>query len=210
MVLTNSGSNKQVNLLLVHLSTTAGKAFPFFALRIRKRLFLLMLLIGAGNSPASLVQDQGHGTVSMAGSIIDTPCAIDVPSRDQTIDMATLPLGQIIRDGQGPTSQFSIQLVNCTLTPLLPNRPDWSHFQVTFDGPTVRGNLFSVSGRARGVGLQIADAAGAIAVPGKPMPAYGLQLGDMRLNYTLRLVGDRHSLRAGTYQTTLRFKLDYF
>lgn len=199
-----------MNPLSAHFSITIGKAFSFFAHETRKRLSLLTLLICVANSSTSSAHDQGHGVVNMAGSIIDTPCAIDVPSRDQTIDMATLPLGQIIRDGQGPTRPFSIQLVNCTLTPLLPNRPDWSHFQVTFDGPTAHDNLFSVSGRARGVGLQIADAAGVIAIPGKPMPAYGLQLGDMRLNYTLRLMGDHQTLRAGTYQTTLRFKLDYF
>ncbi|OKB66579.1 pilin [Serratia marcescens] len=176
------------------------------AFRLGVGASLLALLAAAGVQ----ARDQGHGRVNMEGSIIDTPCAIDVASRDQTIDMLTLPVGQIIRDGYGPTRPFSIRLVDCALTPMLPNRPDWSHFRVTFDGPTAHDDLFSVSGQARGVGLQIADIAGAIAVPGKPMPASALQVGSMRLDYTLRLVGDHQTLRAGAYRTTIRFKLDYF
>ncbi|QGH61593.1 fimbrial protein [Serratia proteamaculans] len=177
---------------------------------VRKTLSLLLLLVGAGAVSPVLAQGQGNGSVNMQGSIIDTPCAIDVPSRDQTIDMLSLPLGQIIRDGHGPTRPFSIHLVNCALTPMLPNRPDWSYFRVTFDGPTTHDDLFNLNGEARGVGLQIADSAGAIAIPGKQMPANDLQIGSMRLDYTLRLVGNHQTLRAGTYQTTLRFKLDYF
>lgn len=176
----------------------------YFAL---SRIGMVFSLLAGSSAQA---HDQGHGSVNMEGSIIDTPCAIDVASRDQTIDMSTLPVGQIIRDGHGPTRPFSIRLVDCALTPMLPNRPDWSHFRVTFDGPTAHDALFSVSGQARGVGLQIADNAGSIAVPGKPMPANDLQVGSMKLDYTLRLVGDHQTLRAGAYRTTIRFKLDYF
>ncbi|WP_049280651.1 fimbrial protein, partial [Serratia marcescens] len=74
---------------------------------------------------------QGWGKVNMHGAIIDTACAIAAGSRDQTIDMDTLPLGQIIRDGQGMTKPFSIELVNCILE-RPENKPDWKFFQVTF------------------------------------------------------------------------------
>lgn len=169
----------------------------------------LMVLLTSLSLPAGAF-NQGHGRVSMKGSIIDTPCAIDVSSLDQTIDMITIPVGQIMRDGYGPEKSFHIRLINCTLSPLLPNRPNWSKFRVTFDGPTTDLGLFSVRGEARGVGLQIADASGVVAVPGEPMPASNLLTGSMRLDYTLRLISNRQTLRAGAYRTTIRFKLDYF
>ncbi len=39
-----------------------------------------------------------QGSVSMNGSIIETACAIDVGSRDQTIDMGSIALTQIRKD----------------------------------------------------------------------------------------------------------------
>lgn len=170
----------------------------------------LLVLSLTGLLTPACANDQGHGRVNMQGSIIDTPCAIDVNSRDQTIDMDTIPVGQIIRDGFGPRKTFRIRLINCSLTPLKPGRPDWSTFRITFDGPTTRQNLFSVSGAARGVGLRITDASGAIAVPGQPMSAGELMTDSMQLDYTLRLMSNREHLRAGTYRTAIRFKLDYF
>ncbi|MGG8041373.1 fimbrial protein [Klebsiella aerogenes] len=170
---------------------------------------LALLVMGQCFSEAGAAE-HGHGRVNMQGSIIDTPCAIDVNSRDQTIDMAVIPVGQIIRDNHGPERAFHIRLINCTLTPLRPNSPDWSKFRITFDGPSTGQNLFRVSGDARGVGLQIADTAGAVAIPGEAMPAAELLIGNMQLNYTLRLMSNREHLRAGAYRTTIRFKLDYF
>ncbi len=38
-------------------------------------------------------------SIKMQGSIIETACSIDVGSRNQTIDMGSLPLAAIHRDG---------------------------------------------------------------------------------------------------------------
>lgn len=105
---------------------------------------------------------QGWGKVNMHGAIIDTACAIAAGSRDQTIDMDTIPLGQIIRDGQGMTKPFSIELVNCILE-RPENKPDWKFFQVTFDG-YAEGALFGVQGDARGVALEIKDSSGTAVI----------------------------------------------
>ncbi|XTZ38509.1 fimbrial protein [Salmonella enterica] len=154
--------------------------------------------------------DQGHGRVNMHGLIIDTPCAIAVESRDQTIDLSTVPVGEIIRDGAGPAISFQIRLVNCLLKPLTPNKPDWSRFQVTFDGAVTDGQLFALNGDARGLGLVIDDPAGHRIVPGVPTRFAALQAGSMNLGYTLRLVSNHQKLRAGAYSTSIRFKLDYY
>lgn len=174
------------------------------------RLLWLTLPFFSASVLATSVGDQGHGKVSMQGAIIDTPCAIKVDSRDQVIDLITLPLDQIISTGVGPSKSFSIHLENCALEPMLPNHPDWSHFSVTFDGAITDGTLFALGGEARGIALEIMDAAGNRMLPGIASSEGQIMPGAMRLDYSLRLVGNHQKLRAGAYQTTVRFKLDYF
>ncbi|VFS14982.1 fimbrial anchor (mannose-resistance fimbriae), MrfB protein [Enterobacter cancerogenus] len=168
-------------------------------------LICIMSVLGSANSYG---HPQGEGRVSMQGSIIETPCAIDTQSRDQSIDMGTTPVGVIARDGQGAARPFSIQLINCSL-PRGMQLPDWQSFQITFDGER-RGGFFGVHGSAQGVALELVDANGNIAHPGEPLPTGALADGDLRLNYSLRLVGDRDVLQAGQFTSTLRFRMDYY
>jgi type 1 fimbria pilin len=146
----------------------------------------------------------------MRGTIVDVPCAIAVSSRDQTLDLAVLPIGQMMRDGQGPVSTFSIQLINCTLQPIRIGRADWSQFRVTFAGTVTDNALFGLSGSGQGAGIQITDAAGNVAQSGVPMPPGALVPGETRLDYRLRLVGTHQILHTGAYRTTVRFKMDYY
>ncbi|RJF53301.1 type 1 fimbrial protein [Serratia inhibens] len=166
-------------------------------------VLLVRLPVATASTPA------GWGRVNMEGAILDTACAIEAGSRDQSIEMSTLPLSQIIRDGQGLTKPFTIRLVNCVLSRATAGLPDWQRFQVTFDGDG-RNGLFQVHGEARGVALQITDARGNIALPGKPLPMSDVNPGNMDLNYFLRLVGDQNVLRVGEYYSAVRFKLDYY
>ncbi|AGP46494.1 fimbrial protein [Serratia plymuthica] len=169
---------------------------------------LLTLLLFVSSAEATQ-QTQGWGRVNMQGAIIDTACAIAAGSREQIIDMETVPVADIIRDGQGVTKPFSIELINCVLTRPNNKLPDWKHFQVTFDGET-DGELFGVRGDAKGIALQIADGQGNIATPGKPLPLGDISLGVMQLNYAMRLVSNSQSLRVGAYSSAVRFKLDYY
>lgn len=152
---------------------------------------------------------QGWGRVNMQGAIIDTACAISVESRDQTIDMEIVPVADIVRDGQGRSKPFSIELVNCTIERPHSKLPGWKQFQVTFDGDK-EGQLFGVQGDVSGVALRITDQSGNIAEPGIPLRAQDIIPGTMQLNYHLRLVANQHVLKAGDYFSAIRFKLDYF
>lgn len=150
-----------------------------------------------------------HGRVGMQGSIVGAACAIAMADRTQTIDIGTITTGKILHDGQGVGLDFHLGLVNCSLTPAEAGRPDWSRFQVTFDGPA-DGSLFAVQG-AEGVGLEISDASGHVAVPGQPMPAGALTPGGKTLAYRIHLRNSGHRrLRAGDFQVTIRFKVDYY
>lgn len=149
----------------------------------------------------------GWGRVNMQGSIIDTACAIAVDSREQSVDMGVIPVADIIRDGQGRSKPFSIRLVDCVLA--RPGKEGWKHFQVTFDGDAEEG-LFGVHGDTSGVGLQISDGLGNIALPGKALPLADVVPGNMRMDYAMTLVANNHAVKSGDYFTSIRFKLDYF
>ncbi|HDX4051642.1 TPA: type 1 fimbrial protein [Enterobacter soli] len=153
-------------------------------------------------------KDEGSGTVAMKGSIIDTPCAIDIDDQAQVVEMGSETTGEIIHNGFGPVKTFRIHLVNCVLHQSIPHRPDWSGFQVTFDGKH-DNTFFGVNGAA-GIGVKILDSEGNQAIPGIPMSKVALKPGKQFLDYTLQLVSDRHRLVAGNYRTTIRFKVDYF
>ncbi len=52
--------------------------------------------------------------------------------------------------------------------------------------------------------------AGNIAIPGKPMPSLPITVGDSILHYNVRVVSNNKRLKPGNYQTTIRFKMDYY
>ncbi|WP_350984773.1 fimbrial protein [Serratia marcescens] len=169
---------------------------------------ILALLLMANDSQAAY-SSQGLGRVNMQGAIIDTACAIATESQEQVIEMDTVPVADIVRDGKGISKGFSIELTNCVLSRTEKKLSDWQHFQMTFDGDN-DGGLFCVDGEAKGVGLQIADAYGNVARPGSPLPAGEIEPGSMRLNYEMRLVANKKTLRAGAYYSAIRFKVDYY
>ncbi|CAI2045316.1 PAP fimbrial minor pilin protein precursor [Serratia fonticola] len=179
-------------------------------MRIRGFSILLLYLLTLPVTSWANSQGLVRVSVRMQGSIINTPCAIAVASSDQSIEMPTLPIEQIMRDGYGPARPFSIGLMACFFPRNYPNSPDGSTFRMTFEGQTTNDSLFAVSGQARGVGLQISDVYGNIALPSKHLSLSNLHSGDMTLNYNVRLVGDKKVLKAGPYHSSIRFKLDYY
>lgn len=172
-------------------------------------IVITCLLMIAGSAVA---KDLGHGRVGMRGEILDAACGVDTASQDQTIDMLVQPLSEVIASGSGIPRPFRIRLVNCSLQRYSSNNlpvDDWKYFQVTFDGERSHGS-FGVEGDAQGVALQIRDARGNIANPGQALPAGNINPGTMDLNYTMRLVGNGDNLSAGSYHSTIRYKLDYY
>ncbi|WP_455812647.1 fimbrial protein [Pseudomonas graminis] len=170
-------------------------------------LFLLLNICVVASAESA--PSQGFGRVNMAGAIIEAACAIGMLSRDQTINMGTVPINQISRNGEGLTYPFTIQLVNCVLARHDKNLPDWRHFQITFDG-SADADLFGVAGDAKGVALKIADSQGNIATPGVPLPRGEITPKEMQLNYSLQLVSNKQNLYAGEYSSTVKFKMDYY
>ncbi|MCC4106630.1 fimbrial protein [Serratia ureilytica] len=151
----------------------------------------------------------GWGRVNMEGAIVNAACAIESASRDQTIDMKSLPVEQISRDGHGLTRPFTLRLVNCGLSGDDKVTSGRQHFRMIFDG-NAEGKTFTVIGDARGVALRIADSIGKDVYPGVPMSIENTLTKDYRLNYSMQLVANHQVLRAGDYRSAIRFKLDYY
>lgn len=148
-----------------------------------------------------------RGSVSMNGSIVNSACAIDTGSYEQTVDMGILPISTIRQQGQGPVHPFSILLIGCTVTPKAGD--DWQTFSVTFDG-SANGDWFMVSGEASGVALSLQDAQGRLIYPGQSTPKQTITPDNSALHYGLRLVSDSSPLHPGEYQSALRFKIEYY
>lgn len=175
---------------------------------IAQLILPLMLIILLSGIASAKLTDHGHGIVDIKGSIIDTPCSIEVNDQNQAIEFGSITTGELIQNGHGPESSFAIHLINCVLEPSHPWEHGWSEFQVTFEGEHDDG-LFGIIG-ASGIGVRIRDPQGNIALPGVPLPRSRLTLGNHTLNYSLQLLGDHHQLQAGDYRAAIRFKVDYF
>ncbi|HDT6566276.1 TPA: type 1 fimbrial protein [Enterobacter cloacae] len=154
--------------------------------------------------------NQGEGAVLIQGAVLYTPCAIDLDSRDQTIDMGDTPVSEIATKGYGPTRAFTVRLINCLMLPTPGNsKYDSEYYQITFE-PMIGTERFSVHGDAQGIELAIRDIDGNIAAPGVAFPARKVTAGSMNLNYSLQLVSNGQPLKAGDYQSLIRFRMDYY
>ena len=165
---------------------------------------------------AAAQNNQGSGRVMLAGEVIDSACALDAKSADQIIELDALPMGRLIRQGEGEPHAFSLRLIKCALTrpdPYRPgtNLPDWQHLRVTFEGlADGDGRLFATAGTSSGLALRIADLQGQQSTPGVPMSLISLTGQDQELRYTLQLVGNGRPMAAGSHRAAVRFRLEYF
>lgn len=172
---------------------------------VRGALLLYLSLVWLGAEAGS----QGSGRVDVNGSIVETACAIDTPSRYQVVDMGVVSIGRLNREGRGSAHPFSIRLIACSLSRPSAHLSPWRYFQVTFEGQS-ENEAFVLAGDARGIAVQIADEAGNIASPGLPLLPKEVTPGGRVLSYFLRLVGNGAVLRAGEYNAVVRFRMDYY
>lgn len=166
-------------------------------------LFAVVLTL-SGLTQMSYGAEYEHGRVSMNGSILDSTCSIDTSLENQVVLMKTVPVGQMLRDGQSEPTSLSIWLVGCD------TRAEASHFKVTFYGAQGNNNTFLLSGETKGIGMRLVDREGNEIRPGVPMAIAQTTTESNKLEYTLTLKGDGDTLTPGTYQTTLRMKLEYY
>lgn len=156
------------------------------------------------------------GVVALEGQILDSACALDTGSVYQLIEMDPVPMGRLIREGDGDPHPFSLRLVKCSLTrpdPESPGQylPDWQHVRVTFEGLSDReGRSFAASGSSEGVALHITDLQGRESIPGVAMPMIPLTGEDQTLHFIVQLVGNDRPMAVGAHRAAVRFRLEYY
>lgn len=158
--------------------------------------------------------DFGHGNVNVGGSIVDTPCAIDTESQDQTVLMPTMTVGSILGQNKKNKKDFFIKLINCDTVSVSKPEHQWGYYSITFYGDntsqTYPSRLFDVKGEAKGVGLAIRTVAGEQATPGASFDYHMIAKGENILAYSMYLESNGQKIKRGTYSAVIRFAMNYY
>ncbi len=170
---------------------------------------MMAAVLAFGVTSVAHAADQGHGTVTFKGSIIDAPCSIVPESVDQTVE-----LGQIsnvaLKGGKTSTPKiFQIKLDNCELDNAKANT-----VKITFTGTASSDDakLLELTGTAQGAGIAITDSAGTLLELGKASNARALNSGNNSLGFTAYLQGSKASdavVTPGDFQSVADFTLAY-
>ncbi|HCT3785855.1 TPA: type 1 fimbrial protein [Proteus mirabilis] len=172
-------------------------------------LCLLLGYIGMCSYAFSSYITPGHGESSLSGGIVDTPCTISTDSKDQTIDIGTIPVNRLIKFGESEPILFNINLINCRWEQNATIQNDWKNFNIAFIAPS-KGDYFTVNGNAKGIKLSIYDYFKNKVIPGSILDLQGKNPSDIKLKYTLYLVRDNERLEAGVFHTVINFRISYY
>lgn len=177
-------------------------------LKMKKHILAAMvttMMIGCGMAHAA---DQGHGTVTFTGSIIDAPCSIDPDSVDQTVDLGQVSSTALEADGNTGTStpqNFEIKLKDCSLSTA-------KSVATTFTGAEgANDGSLGITGTASGASIILTNGDGQQIKLGKASAAQQLQDGNNTLLFSAYLKGDGASatVNPGEFTSIADFTLAY-
>ncbi|ROL62660.1 fimbria A protein [Pseudomonas protegens] len=154
-----------------------------------------------------VAKDQGRGTVTFTGAVIDSPCSISSNSVDQVVELGLISNGVLqANDGKGTSKpkNFEIQLEGCSVATA-------KTVTTTFTGAAGKDKRLGVTGNAKGVSIVIADGAGAPIDLGKPTVGHGLQEGNNTLLFSAYMQGDgvAADIVPGDFKGVVDFSLAY-
>lgn len=160
--------------------------------------------------------DQGSGSVTFTGNIIEAPCSIAPDSVDQTVPLGQIAKSALMGGGKSNPVHFDIKLENCTLdsgTGEGTTRAAKNTVTIKFTGASANDTdtLLKIEGSAKGAGVGITDPNGKAVKLGTASDA--INLVDAATN-TLDLYGhlegiDDKTLTEGSFEAVSHFTLDY-
>ncbi|ORM69023.1 fimbrial protein [Pantoea rwandensis] len=168
---------------------------------------LVSVYSSASSGAEAMIAGQNTGHVNITGSIMGTPCTIDVGEPDQTLNIGNHAVSHIIKEGRGPEHIFSIQLYGCSFNEYETQSSTNNIFRIMFDGENDFGHFRNL-GSANGIAIMISDPQGNIASPGRHLP-HGRLEKDMKFDYTLNLISNQDIIQPGDLHLTIRFRIDY-
>ncbi|WP_145544381.1 fimbrial protein [Yersinia massiliensis] len=151
-------------------------------------------------------KDEGQGTVTFNGSIIDSPFSITPDTIDQTVNLGQIS-NVILKDGgKSKPKNFQIKLENCDTATL-----KTVSTKFTSSHSTGNGDLLGITGTARGASIAITDGAGDVIKLGESGKAQTIQDGNNVLAFSAYLQGDGASstIIPGEFQSIANFSLAY-
>ncbi len=179
-------------------------------MKTMKTVVAALMTIGFAAANANAA-DQGHGTVTFVGSIIDAPCSISPDSVDQTINLGEISSVALKDGGTSEPRPFEIKLEQCDTSTL-------KSVSATFTGAPSTGNkdLLGITGTAKGASIAITNGSGEVITLGAPSPAQKLQNGNNTLAFSAYLQGDADVSETepavivpGSFQSIADFTLSY-
>lgn len=156
---------------------------------------------------AANAADQGKGTVTFSGSIIDAPCSIVADAADQVVDMGQVSTAALANKGSSEPRSFNIGLEKCDFATM-------KTVAITFDGTPdgVDTEMLKLIGLADGAGIVITDEAGAPIKRGVASTAKSLDKGNNSLKFSAYLQGTsvtEGSVIPGEFSSVANFTLAY-
>ncbi|ATM76053.1 MULTISPECIES: fimbrial protein [Serratia] len=182
-------------------------------MKLNKTVLCVSLALGIASyahaADPTPVKDQGHGTVTFTGSIIDAPCSIDPDTIDQTVKLGQISNVALAENGNKGTStpkNFEIRLEKCNIG------DKGKSVTATFTGaPGGTDGLLGMTGSAKGASIAMVDGSGKIIKLNEAITAQALQNGNNTLLFSAYLQGDgaSASIVPGDFKSTANFTLDY-
>ncbi|CAI0766273.1 fimbrial protein [Serratia quinivorans] len=121
-------------------------------MNMNKNLIAAVLATMAMGSVVSTANaaNQGSGTVTFSGSIINAPCSIAPDSVDQTVNLGSVANKALKDGGKSSPQTFNIKLQDCDITGLAKNT-----VTATFTGTPskINANNLGLSGTASGASI---------------------------------------------------------
>lgn len=157
--------------------------------------------------------NQGGGTVTFTGNIVDAPCSIAPESANQTVDMGTIS-NSAIRNGTTQVKNFNIRLEGCDLqkynadgTPVTSGT--WSGVKVTFTGATA-GTNNQYLGVADNVGIELTQGGKPLTI-GTSADKVLLQAGNQTLSFgaQVKAVDATKAIPLTNFNTVANFAVAY-
>lgn len=172
-------------------------------MKLNNLVIALGIVMAAG---AANAKDQGHGTISFTGAIIDAPCSITAETANQTVDLGQVSNVALTNGQTSSPKSFFIQLEQCDTSKLK------SGVSTAFTGATDANNpdMLGVTGSAKGAGIVITDGSGTpIKLDGTPTDAQTIGDGSNKLSFSAYLQANGASVTPGDFSSTADFTLSY-
>lgn len=161
------------------------------------------LVLASGVAAFGVQADEGSGTVTFTGSVIDAPCSIAAGDEDQTISLGQVNTATIANGGTSTPVPFYIHLENCTFDTA-------TTVSAIFGGmsSSVDGAVLGVTGSASDVGIVMTDGDSNSIVLGESTAAQTIITGDNTLSYSAYVIGGE-SPTEGDFTAVTNWTLAY-